>query len=119
MLYHLALVVLLCSSALAGKTSVSIVGTQFYINGKVSNPGSPAQGLLLNSRMSQVNKLIRDIDYEINYSYLYRQYLMMKTLKHLSCKFSLFYLLWFSHIMLAGITQILIVGMLPGIQWSL
>lgn len=36
-----------------GKTTVSISGTQFYINGKLSNDGTPAAGLLLNSKMSQ------------------------------------------------------------------
>jgi len=37
------------------KTIVSIQGTQFYINNKVTNAGSPAAGLLINSKMSQNN----------------------------------------------------------------
>jgi hypothetical protein len=34
-------------------TKVSIAGTNFLINGQVSNQGTPAEGLLLNSRMVQ------------------------------------------------------------------
>jgi len=35
------------------KTIVSIQGTQFYINNKLTNAGSPAAGLLINSKMTQ------------------------------------------------------------------
>jgi hypothetical protein len=41
------------SSAAKPKTAVTINGTQFYINGVVTNRGAPAQGLLMNSRMVQ------------------------------------------------------------------
>ena len=36
-----------------GHTAVSIQGTKFYINGTVTSPGKPAEGLLLNTRMAQ------------------------------------------------------------------
>jgi hypothetical protein len=39
-----------------GQTVVSIQGTQFYINGQLANAGSPAAGLLLNSKMTQVTQ---------------------------------------------------------------
>jgi hypothetical protein len=39
--------------ARAGATAVSISGTKFLINGKVTHPGTAAEGLLLNSRMVQ------------------------------------------------------------------
>ena len=39
--------------AQALKTTVSIQGERFFINGSVTYPGAPAEGLLLNSRMVQ------------------------------------------------------------------
>jgi hypothetical protein len=39
-------------------TQVSISGTQWFINGKITNPGSAAEGLLMNSRM--VNATFED-----------------------------------------------------------
>lgn len=36
-----------------GHTVVSIQGTKFYINGAITSPGKPAEGLLLNVRMAQ------------------------------------------------------------------
>jgi hypothetical protein len=48
-------VVLVCLLvAVSCETIVSIDGTQFYINNKLTNAGSPAAGLLINSRMTQV-----------------------------------------------------------------
>lgn len=43
-----------CALIVGAKTTVSISGTQFIINGKQANAGSSAAGLLLNSKMSQV-----------------------------------------------------------------
>ena len=37
----------------ATQTTVSIEGTHFLINGEVTSPGKPAEGLLLNTRMAQ------------------------------------------------------------------
>ncbi|HEV2713366.1 MAG TPA: hypothetical protein VGU26_09725, partial [Gaiellaceae bacterium] len=37
----------------APQTTVSVEGDRFLINGSVTHPGSPAEGLLLNSRMVQ------------------------------------------------------------------
>jgi hypothetical protein len=41
------------TAASTGHTAVSIEGTSFLVNGAVTNPGTPAEGLLLNSRMVQ------------------------------------------------------------------
>lgn len=62
-------VCLLCVLAITGigcrsngpgefKTHVAIKGTQWYFNGQVVNPGSPAEGLLMNVRM--VNAVFED-----------------------------------------------------------
>lgn len=45
-------------------TSVSIIGKNWYINDKIVNKGSPAEGLLLNVRM--VNAVFEDVGEEIN-----------------------------------------------------
>src|SRR2546428_6673566 len=36
-----------------GHTTVAIQGTQFLVNGELTSPGKPAQGMLLNTRMAQ------------------------------------------------------------------
>lgn len=41
-----------------GLTHVGIKGNQWYINGEITNPGSPAEGLLMNVRM--VNAVFED-----------------------------------------------------------
>src|SRR5258706_11511685 len=38
-------------SVFAATTQVSITGSRWHINGAVTNPGSPAEGLLMNVRM--------------------------------------------------------------------
>ena len=40
--------------AVSGGARVSIRGTQFFIDNKITNPRSNAAGLLINSRMTQV-----------------------------------------------------------------
>src|SRR3954447_5563203 len=37
----------------ADRTVVTLQGGNFFVNGQVTNPGSPAEGLLMNSRMIQ------------------------------------------------------------------
>src|SRR3954454_1355596 len=37
----------------ADHTVVTLQGGNFFVNGQVTNPGSPAEGLLMNSRMIQ------------------------------------------------------------------
>src|SRR4051812_16184583 len=37
----------------ADHTVVTLEGGNFFVNGQVTNPGSPAEGLLMNSRMVQ------------------------------------------------------------------
>ena len=55
----MALVVLFSACPVrAGGTSVSISGTQWLINGKLTNPGTPCEGLLMNVRM--VNATFED-----------------------------------------------------------
>src|SRR5438876_8164598 len=36
-----------------GQTTVAIQGTRFLVNGELTSPGKPAQGMLLNTRMAQ------------------------------------------------------------------
>src|SRR5207245_5548921 len=36
-----------------GHTVVAIQGTRFLVNGELTSPGKPAEGLLLNTRMAQ------------------------------------------------------------------
>ncbi len=45
------------------KTTVSIVGDKWYFNDQIINPGSPAEGLLMNVRM--VNTIFEDRGYEL------------------------------------------------------
>lgn len=45
------------------KTTVSIVGDKWYFNDQIINPGSPAEGLLMNVRM--VNTVFEDRGYEL------------------------------------------------------
>ena len=45
-------------SIASGATTVSIKGTQWYINGDITYPGTPAEGLLMNVRM--VNSTFED-----------------------------------------------------------
>lgn len=51
--WSLALTACMIHSVISGRTEVSIFNNQFYINGKITNAGSDAAGLLLNSRMTQ------------------------------------------------------------------
>ena len=54
-----SLPLLLCAvSIAAGATTVSISGTRWQINGAVTYPGTPAEGLLMNVRM--VNSTFED-----------------------------------------------------------
>ena len=41
------------TDGIVGQATVSIQGTQFFLNGSVTNPGTSVEGLLLNSRMVQ------------------------------------------------------------------
>ena len=55
----LTLLLFLCVvSVAAGATTVSIKGTQWYVNGILTYPGTPAEGLLMNVRM--VNNTFED-----------------------------------------------------------
>jgi hypothetical protein len=47
-----------CGSDKEFRTRVSIVGDKWYFNGQIINPGSPAEGLLMNVRM--VNAVFED-----------------------------------------------------------
>jgi len=47
------------STCLWGSTEVSLSGNQWFINGKLTNPGSSAEGLLMNVRM--VNATFEDL----------------------------------------------------------
>src|SRR5437667_70792 len=41
------------ASSGTGQTRVAIQGTRFLVNGELTSPGKPAQGMLLNTRMAQ------------------------------------------------------------------
>lgn len=53
-----AVLALALSVPLSGATTISLVGTRWFINGRITNPGSAAEGLLMNARM--VNATFED-----------------------------------------------------------